>query len=528
MLRIIEKRLNNVLFIKALVSCRLYKTLCLLGFLGFSASSIALDDGTWTYTVAGDVVTVTGCVNDCPTDLVIPDNIDGRPLVRITNAAFAESYLTSVTIPDSVTHIGEYAFSYNQLTSVIIPAGLTSIDDWVFFSNQLTSVTIPNGVTSIGDSAFASNKLKSVTIPDSVIDIGQLSFRDNRLITVTMGNSLTRIGAAAFMNNWLTSVTIPDSVTNIGWGAFAENAGTVIGMWRYFLMSGDLIISGCSVTCPTDLVIPNTLAGQAVTGIGAMAFSGNSLTSVTIPDGVTSIRSWAFYENQLTSVDIPATVTSIGPFQFEGNPLTSILFRGPRPNLDYFAFMANLNLTSIYYCDQMSGWPGEDLNVDSALITPVGIVCDNDNDGIDDNYDAFPNDPTESKDSDSDTIGDNADPDDDNDGVDDTNDAFPLNALEGIDTDGDGIGNNADTDDDGDGVLDSFDAYPLDADNNQIKMFDIDGNGQFDALTDSLLIMRYGFGFSGDELIDDAVGEGATRTSVEEIEAYLEGLTPEL
>ena len=116
----------------------------------------------------------------------------------------------------------------------------------------------------------------------------------------------------------------------------------------------------------------------------------------------------------------------------------------------------------------------------------------------------------------------------DNDGVDDTNDAFPLNALEGTDTDGDGIGNNADTDDDGDGVLDSFDAYPLDADNNQIKMFDIDGNGQFDALTDSLLIMRYGFGFSGDELIDDAVGEGATRTSVEEIEAYLEGLTPEL
>jgi hypothetical protein len=434
--------------------------------------------------VAGDVVTVTGCVNDCPIDLVIPDNIDGRPLVSIANAAFAESYLTSETIPDSITHIGEYAF----------------------FANQLTSVTIPNSVTSIGDSAFDSNKLKSVTIPDSVIDIGQLSFRNNHLITVTMGNSLTRIGDLAFVNNWLTSVTIPDSVTTIGSAPFAENSGTVIGMWRYFLISGDLIISGCSVPCPTDLVIPNTLAGQAVTAIGAVAFSGNSLTSVTIPDGVTSIGAGAFYNNQLTSIH----------------------FRGPRPNLDYFAFMANLNLTSIYYCDQMSGWPGEDLNVDSALITPVGIVCDNDNDGIDDNYDAFPNDPTESKDSDSDTIGDNADPDDDNDGVDDTNDAFPLNALEGIDTDGDGIGNNADTDDDGDGVLDSFDAYPLDEGNNQMNVFDIDGNGQVDALTDSLLIMRYGFGFSGDELIDDAVGEGATRISSEDIEAYLEALIPEL
>jgi hypothetical protein len=61
-----------------------------------------------------------------------------------------------------------------------------------------------------------------------------------------------------------------------------------------------------------------------------------------------------------------------------------------------------------------------------------------------------------------------------------------------------------------------------------MNVFDIDGNGQVDALTDSLLIMRYGFGFSGDELIDDAVGEGATRISSEDIEAYLEALIPEL
>ena len=59
-----------------------------------------------------------------------------------------------------------------------------------------------------------------------------------------------------------------------------------------------------------------------------------------------------------------------------------------------------------------------------------------------------------------------------------------------------------------------------------MNVFDIDGNGQVDALTDTLLIMRYTFGFSGEELIDDAVGEGATRTGVEEIEAYLESVIP--
>jgi len=88
---------------------------------------------------------------------------------------------------------------------------------------------------------------------------------------------------------------------------------------------------------------------------------------------------------------------------------------------------------------------------------------DDDNDGVNDDEDAFPLDPTETVDTDGDGIGNNADTDDDNDNVPDAQDAFPLDHLESLDTDGDGIGNNADTDDDNDGVLDSYDAFPLDS-----------------------------------------------------------------
>ena len=56
------------------------------------------------------------------------------------------------------------------------------------------------------------------------------------------------------------------------------------------------------------------------------------------------------------------------------------------------------------------------------------------------------------------------DGDDDNDGVSNANDAFPQDPDESVDTDGDGIGNNADTDDDNDGVADTDDACPLDDD----------------------------------------------------------------
>lgn len=118
----------------------------------------------------------------------------------------------------------------------------------------------------------------------------------------------------------------------------------------------------------------------------------------------------------------------------------------------------------------------------------LGDFCDSDddNDGVEDSQDAFPFDATEDTDSDQDGIGGNGDNcpvvanpdqvdqdqdglgnacdgDDDNDGVDDELDAFPLDSTETIDTDNDGIGNNADLDDDGDGVNDNSDAFPLDS-----------------------------------------------------------------
>lgn len=93
-----------------------------------------------------------------------------------------------------------------------------------------------------------------------------------------------------------------------------------------------------------------------------------------------------------------------------------------------------------------------------------GDACDpdDDNDGVTDENDAFPLDPSEWTDTDGDGTGNNADGDDDNDGVPDAMDAFPLNPLESRDTDGDGTGDNADPDDDNDGIPDSIDAFPFD------------------------------------------------------------------
>jgi len=212
--------------------------------------------------------------------------------------------------------------------------------------------------------------------------------------------------------------------------------------------------------------------------------------------------------------------------------------------------------------------------VDDAIdIFPLDASesIDTDVDGIGDNKDDFPEDPTEWMDTDLDGVGDNSD-------------AFPNDVSETVDTDGDGIGNNGDLDDDNDGFTDeeeladgtnplsrfscrsgcfSFDIdenkeakalsdgllvirhlfgfsgdsltsgattaegartsaeaisnYLSDADSE----LDIDGDGQSKALTDGLLLIRYLFGFSGDSLTAGAIGEGAERTTAEEIQAYI-------
>ena len=277
-----------------------------------------------------------GLFNDCPLESVYL----GRNLGYISYDSYFFRYgyspfcgtpITTLTISDSVTSIGDYAFGgCSRLTSLTIPNSVTSIGEGAFrYCRGLASVTIGNSVTSIGDYAFEEcSRLTSITIPNSVTTIGESAFyycTGLEAVNISDLSAWCKIEFIDLFSNplyyahslylngkLLTDLTIPDNITEIKDYAFYGCTGlTSVTIPNSVTSIGNYAFYGCTG-------LTSVTMGNRVTSIGDSAFYNcTGLTSVTIGNSVTSIGSSAFYKcNGLTSVTMGNSVTSIGNSAF--------------------------------------------------------------------------------------------------------------------------------------------------------------------------------------------------------------------
>ena len=244
------------------------------------------------------------------------DGFDGitipEGVITIGDNAFSNctSFTGALTIPNSVTSIGDYAFfnCINFTGALTIPNSVTSIGDYAFYNciNFKGALTIPNSVISIGANAFEScTKITEVTISENVKEIPQMCFRGcSRLKTITIPDNVTYIGNQAFYGcRKISNLKFPKKLKSIGASAFSgcEEVSTII-IPKEVTNIGDECFSNCEylnkITITTSEV-PN-LGGKKV-------FESTSDTlEIYIPanlyDGYMSDSNWYSYKDRIVTL----------------------------------------------------------------------------------------------------------------------------------------------------------------------------------------------------------------------------------
>lgn len=294
----------------------------------------------------------------------------GEEITAIPNNLFkSRTTLQSVSVPSSVTTVGEYAFNgCTNLVSCDIPS-ITTINQYAFYNcssiaDEGVASILKEGVTSIGNYAFyGCNGILTLVLPNSLTSLGDYAFNKcQKLKELSIGSGLTVIDKYTFSGCVsLTNVVIPDNITDINESAFdgCTSMGSLTlggGMYYYgknafrncglsyvvlrektkrsykiettFFNSNSNLTSVYAPNLFTWLCFPTALFTYN-SNVRNLYVNNEILTEVVIPEGIEDVDNYAFYRNpHITSVVISDWVTSVNKYAFYGLNNANFLYLG--------------------------------------------------------------------------------------------------------------------------------------------------------------------------------------------------------
>ena len=289
----------------------------------------------FTYSVNLDKTTciIKGTTKTDVVDLVIPREIDGYTVTKISPYAFNGSNIETVTLPDTIEMIGEGAFkNCKKLKSVHGLEncnGLKEIKAYTFsYCEALQEISFPNTIESMGSRTFEyctnlryvyglENCTKLKEIPTATF------LQCLELIEIKLPEGLKIIGEEAFSlcDRGLKSINIPSSVLSIGRMAFSyclsleevnipASVESIENMAFYFCSSLEAI--NVDSNNPHWKSVDGVLYTKDMKTLHTFP-SGKRCAEFNVPEGVTTIYSNAFsLPAYLRVIHIPSSVEKIG------------------------------------------------------------------------------------------------------------------------------------------------------------------------------------------------------------------------
>lgn len=191
-------------------------------------------------------------------DIVIPESIsydeNNYSVVRATNGAFQNTDITGITLPNSITSLGNSCFKLcNKLTSVKLPDNITSLGDETFMTcSKLSSINIPNTLTSLGEFCLAFCNITKLTLPNSITNLGNNCFQScENLETITLPQNITNLPAYCFHDcKKLSGITLHEGITSLGESCFEGCSSlTSIKLPKSINKITGSIFNGCFENC---------------------------------------------------------------------------------------------------------------------------------------------------------------------------------------------------------------------------------------------------------------------------------------